>query len=119
MNVPDFYLTSNETYTKFDIRKCFIKERLKVEKRDDYLRVSIIPTIVGQQYGLGDKEIEDIVLATRFDGHSLFPVSEWPMPVYICRILNEKIINSGKAKASDLEIIAWGEIHQEIEDNGS
>jgi hypothetical protein len=95
-------------------RKCFVEERLSAETvhpRDDYLRVRIEPPIIGQPYGLGDKDIEDVVLATRYVGSTLHPINEWPMPVFVCRIINEKIRHSGKASAKDLEVILIGELY--------
>lgn len=38
---PSFYLASTDSMPILAPRKCFIEERLAVEGRDDYLRVSI------------------------------------------------------------------------------
>lgn len=112
MTEPAFYLASAESRPTLAPRKCLIEERLVAEeRRDDYLRVRIEPPIIGQPYGLGDKDIEDVVLATRYSGTTLHPVSEWPMTVFVCRIVNEKIRYSAKASAKDLEVILIGELY--------
>jgi hypothetical protein len=111
---PAFYLASRETAAPFGPIKCFVEERLAVEGRDDYLRVRIEPPIIGQPYGLGDKDIEDVVLATRYADTTLHPISEWPMTVFVCRIINDKIRHSGKASAKDLEVILIGELYRTL-----
>jgi len=109
---PKFYLASTDSSPALAPRKCFVEEKLAaIEGRDDYLRVRIEPPIIGQPYGLGDKDIEDVVLATRYAGTTLHPISEWPMVVFVCRIVNEKIRYSGKASAKDLEVILIGELY--------
>jgi hypothetical protein len=112
---PSFYLASAESRPTLAPRKCFVEERLvAVEGRDDYLRVRIEPPIIGQPYGLGEKDIEDVVLATRYAGTTLHPISEWPMTVFVCRIVNDKIRHSGKASAKDLEVILIGELYRTL-----
>lgn len=111
---PSFYLASAESRPTLAPRECFIEERLAVEGRDDYLRVRIEPPIIGQPYGLGDKDIEDVVLATRYADTTLHPISEWPMTVFVCRIINDKIRHSGKASAKDLEVILIGELYRTL-----
>ena len=109
---PTFYLASRETAAPLGPMKCFVEERLSGRKEgDDYLRVRIEPAIIGQPYGLGDKDIEDVVLATRYAGSTLHPINEWPMVVFVCRIANEKIRGAGKASARDLEVILIGELY--------
>lgn len=109
---PAFYLVSRETAAPFGPIKCFVEERLLGRKEgDDYLRVRIEPPIIGQPYGLGERNIEDVVLATRYAGSTLHPINEWPMTVFVCRIVNEKIRHSGRASAEDLEMILIGELY--------
>ncbi len=110
-----YYLTSTDARPTLAPRKCFVEERLATpEGRDDYLRVRIEPPIIGQPYGLGDKDIEDVVLATRYAGSTLHPINEWPMIVFVCRILKGTIRGSGKATAGDLEVILIGELYQTL-----
>ncbi len=117
MDHPDFYLASGETVPLLAPRACFIEERLvAAENRDDYLRVQIDPPIVGQHLGLGDHDIEEVVLATRHAETTLHPISEWPTMVYICDIVNEKIRGSGHASAKDLRILLIGDLHRTSQD---
>jgi hypothetical protein len=112
---PAFYLASRDCEPVLEPRKCFLEERLvAAEGRDDYLRVRIEPPIIGQPYGLGEKDIEDVVLATRYAGTTLHPISEWPMMIFVCRIVNEKIRHSGRASAKDLEMILIGGLYPSL-----
>ncbi|MBU0492490.1 MAG: hypothetical protein KKA73_20095 [Chloroflexi bacterium] len=108
-----FYLASADSSPALAPRRCFFEERhAAIEERDDYLRIRIEPPIVGQPYGLGEHNINDVILATRHAGTTLHPVSEWPMMVFVCRIINEQIRHSGKASANDLEMILIGELYR-------
>ena len=56
------------------------------------------------------------MLATRLKGDTIDPVSEWPLDVYICHILNDQFKGTGKVSAKDLSIEYWGEIYPTLED---
>jgi len=111
---PDFYLTSSDSRPALGPRKCFIEERLAGRRGDDYLRVRIDPPIIGQPYGLGENDIEDVVLATRYAATTLHPISEWPMTVFVCRIVNDRIRHSGKASSKDIAVILIGELYTSL-----
>jgi hypothetical protein len=112
---PSFYLASVDSYPTLAPRSCFVEERLSVqEERDDYLRVRIEPPIQGQPFGRGERLVKDVVLATRYAGTTLPPISEWPMTVFICRIVNDSIRNSGKASAQDVEVMLIGELYNSL-----
>jgi|WetSurMetagenome_2_1015567.scaffolds.fasta_scaffold381652_2 hypothetical protein len=114
---PVLYLTSNDSNPALAPRSCWIEEELvSTEGRDNYLRVKIEPPIIGQSFGLGDTDIEDIVLATRYAGSTLHPVNEWPMTVFVCRILEGGIRGTGRAAATDLEVILIGELYGNLAD---
>jgi hypothetical protein len=110
---PDFYLACEDLSKPFEPRCCYIEQRLSSLQRDDFLLVRISPSI--EQF-YGAKEIDKIVLASRFVGSTLFPINEWPMHVYVCKIVNSEICISGKANASDLEIILWGKLFHTFSD---
>jgi hypothetical protein len=111
---PDFYLASADSRPALAPRGCFLEERLAVHGRDDYLRVRIEPPIVGQPFGLQENDIDDVVLAARYAHTTLHPVSEWPMTVFVCRIVNDNIRHSGTASAKDVEVIVIGELYRSL-----
>lgn len=111
MDKPAFYLSSTESSNLAKPRACWIKGRITAGARDDSLLVQVDPPLVGQQYGLGDKDITDLILAPRLQGGSLFPISEWPLAVYIARPLREEIKAGDTLSTNEVNMIAWGEIY--------
>lgn len=51
------------------------------------------------------------LLLPHSEGTSLFPISEYPLPVYIFRALNDGIFKGLPASSDSLELTAWGEIY--------
>lgn len=108
---PDFFLSAaGENDDLHDPRACWRRQRLRDNVRDDYLLVEIAPPISGQKYGLGDKDIAELILATRHQGVTLFPVTEWPAHVYVFRILDKAFLKQAVFGAHQVEMIAWGMI---------
>lgn len=108
----DFFLNPTDSGDLSELRACFVKGRLKDAFRDDYMLVEITPPIIGQKYGLGGRDISQVILATRHKGYTLFPVTEWPAFVYIIRILDENILTTMQFSANQVEMILWGVIHK-------
>jgi len=105
----DFYLTTAEEYGLLSLpRACRQLGRFADVNRDDYMLVEIDPPLIGQSFGLGDKDITRLLLSTRHQGHSLFPIDEWPAHVYVTRLLDQKVISNNRFSAQQVELIAWG-----------
>jgi hypothetical protein len=81
------------------------------ELRDDLALVEVEPPLPRQVYDT-TQEISWLILASRLKGTTLFPVSEWPLSVYICRLKGESEPGSEAIIAEDLAILDWGEIQQ-------
>ena len=108
-NEADFYLTTaGESENLAVPRVCWVKGRLKDHVRDDYMLIRIEPSLVGQGFGLGDKDIFDLIISTRFEGVSLFPITEWPSHVYVARMLDEEIVKTLVIRRDQIELVAWG-----------
>lgn len=106
---PDFYLTSSEGYKLEEIRSCFKARRLLGSHPDGYMLCDIAPPIIGQCFGLGAKDIERVVFASRHSGYSIFPVDEWPAYVHVARPLCDLNKKFSLAE-TDVELIGWGEL---------
>jgi hypothetical protein len=106
---PDFYLGSSEGYGLETPRRCYRLRRIAGRSGDDYLLVRIDPPIIGQEYGLGDKNIHRVILATKHEGASLFPISSWPAFVHVARMVREPREGDTLTR-EDLELIGWGEL---------
>lgn len=81
MEGPSFYLASNESHDLTKAWQFFEIKRLAVGIRDDAMLVRIDPHFSGQEYGLGSGNIDVVIVASRFVGESLDPVSMWPLHV--------------------------------------
>lgn len=110
----EFYLRLEEG--EGEPRACWCKRRLRDARRDDWMLVAIEPPVIGQPYGLGGKDIYYLLLATRHQGQTLFPVSEWPAHVYVVRLLDNSTLDQQEFDHAKTELIDWGVLHRTYED---
>lgn len=111
-DVPDFYLFSNEGYHLDDqIRACFKLKRLYGSNPHGYLLCAMDPPLIGQIFGLGGQDIHQVILAIRFEGDSLFPVSNWPCYVHVARSLINLDGTIDQIEKTDMELIAWAALY--------
>jgi hypothetical protein len=82
--------------------------RLRDEVRDDYMLIAIEPPLEGQRFGMGATEIKNLIICTRVQGQTLFPISEWPAFVYVARALDDAVLTSQAFTREQVELIAWG-----------
>lgn len=111
-----FYLVSSETTPLLAPRKCVVTQRLRVEGRDDFAVVSIQPPIPRGIYGAGLEDLCQLVLATRWGGTTLWPVSVWPIAVYICIIRDQTVLQSNSATTESVGVIAIGHLFPTLVD---
>lgn len=111
---PDFYLSSHESkfIEAFSPISCYKKKRLYGDHKDGYVVCDIDPYIIGQPFGLGSQDIDQIIISSRFEGMSLFPITEWPTYVYVARPLTQGIHLKDFIESTDMELIAWAEINR-------
>jgi len=109
--MTDFYLVSTELREPYEPRACRMITRLRSDVRDDLALVEIDPPLPRQVYETTE-EIKWLILGSRHQGTSLFPVSEWPLPVYICRTKGSNNPPAEKLVSETLAIVDWGEIRQ-------
>jgi hypothetical protein len=117
---PDFFLTAAaEMRPGEDLarpRACWTEGRLRDQVRDDYMLIRVDPPVIGQAYGLGNEDIAELIIAARWKGYTLFPVTEWGCSVYVMRILDESISETSSFAAEQIEVIAWANIHRTREE---
>ena len=112
---PDFFLASREGYGLEKPRACYQIKRLKGRSRDDFLLIRIVPDLVGQPYGLGDRDISTLVIAPRHIDVSLTPVSSWPVFVHVARLLIPEDQIGEQIADSDIEEVGWAELYPDFE----
>jgi hypothetical protein len=111
MTKPDFYLASSEGYGMEEPRRGFAIRRVAGDHRDDFLLARIEPPVIGQPFGMGSRDIDHVILATRHAGDSLFPIQHWPVFVHVARPL-VPIETRDMLHDDEMEPIAWAEIYE-------
>ncbi len=116
--MPDFYLTTAGEYRPLALpRACSAVERFQDGIRDDYMLVEIEPPLAGRECRLPQQEVvSQLLLASKWRGLTLFPVSKWPMPVYVMVILDETIMEAKSFRPHQVRMIAWGTLYETVEE---
>src|SRR4051794_567121 len=82
----------------------------------DYLFAKVTPSIPGEIFGLGGQDINEVVFAARYIEEPLFPISTWPVSVYVNQLLvGRDAIESG-IRVDQLRMLAWGELYETIDE---
>ncbi len=81
--------------------------------RNDYMLVSIDPAFRDER--IGPLAIDRLILSTRFEPYSLYPISEWPSHVYVARVVDPSILKTQRFTKEQVELIAWGTLFQTLE----
>jgi hypothetical protein len=116
MTTPDFYLASTEGYDFEGPRKCWRIRRLTTLHRNDLLLIRIDPPLIGQHYGLGGHDIDFVIVATRHEGATLFPITTWPVYVHVARLLIDLPEDVSELHDHDFQSIAWAELYKTEKD---
>jgi hypothetical protein len=103
-NLPDFFLASIESHLFCDPRRCWIEATVVGEIRSDYLLVRIDPPA----NDFRTKEAIDRVLVA--GKNKPLNLAELPTSVYIAKIKDAAVVKTYKCLASDIEVVASGEI---------
>jgi hypothetical protein len=114
---PDFFLSTAGEYEPLSgPRACWAKARLRNAVRDDYMLIQIKPVLIGQSFGFGDKNITQLIISARVEGYTLYPITLWPVPVYVSRIVDDAILVTLSLHHNQVELIAWGTIFRTLEE---
>ncbi|MCY3820081.1 MAG: hypothetical protein OXH52_12080 [Gammaproteobacteria bacterium] len=108
----DFVMTSSEGYGLKEPRDCVILQWFDGDRPNRYVLVSIDPPLTGQNYGLGGRDVWELVLASRHVEYSLCPITEWPAYVHVALPIGDLRAKSGRLGKDDLQLIGWGEIYR-------
>lgn len=114
---PDFFMSTAGEYSPLAApRACWERARLRDAVRDDYMLIEIEPALKDQRFGLGDIDVTRLILSTRLPRRTLFPVSEWPSYVYVARIVDDTVLDTGMFTRGQVELIAWGTLFRTREE---
>ena len=106
-----YFLSSLESSRFTETRTCVFRKRMRFPTGKDAVLVEISPPVIGPDFGLGDNEIDLLVLANRYEGATLFPIDKFPCHIFITRPLVEGIEERDEVRKEELEILAWGELY--------
>jgi len=109
---PDFYLVSGEGYGLGEVRMCYKGRRLMNGHPDGYMICEIEPPIEGQPYGLREKDMHAIVIASRHAGYSIFSIREWPVYVHVAQLADNFPDNKFVITEKEVVSIGWAEIYK-------
>jgi hypothetical protein len=116
----DFYLVSSEG-PKWSPARCRIVSRLENEIRDDLALVELEAPLPDAIY---DTKVDRrptvdrqrLILASRRHHLSLFPITEWPTPIYVGLLKAAIAIDQQQVRSNAITIVDWGEIYQTREE---
>ncbi len=110
---PDFYMASGDSLLLADARACWRVARVRATNRDDLLVITVDPPIPGRPYGV-DQPMDLVIVATRLEGDSLFPINTFPaqfLPVYVARLKTDDWRQKDVLETRDYELIDWAELY--------
>ena len=108
------YLSSLESLRFEPVRECQLLRRLVFDTGKECALVRLTPPVIGQDFGSG-QDLEQFVVAARHEGGRLFPVSEFPLFVFI-GLLQEGAEEAAEISTGDVQVIGWGELYRTAED---
>lgn len=113
---PDFYLDPEEGCVLSFPVACFKRKKLIGINHNECLLCDIKPAITGQQYGLGVKDIYQLLFMCRHVGVTLSPIFKWPVFVYVARPLIDEIENISYVGKTDINIMWLGALYRNKKD---
>jgi len=115
---PDFYMSANEYDALEKPRKCYAIRRFSGKRRDNYLLIRIDPPIAPGEVEGFDSEISEVIVATRHQGATLFPISEWPVYVHVALpvVPGRHYRTVVSTQIGDIAAEAWARLYPTEED---
>jgi hypothetical protein len=111
MDNPDFFIASSEGYGLEGPRACKRLKQVRSDSRDDLLLVRIEPPIIDRLYRFREQDIDTLLLAARRHGESLFPIGQWPVFVYVTRLLIKSPEEREHIYRNEYDLIVWAELY--------
>lgn len=109
----NLYLSSYE-YNDFKIsRKVLQYKKTKLDGRNTLI-VEVDKPLIGQKYGLLDKDVTKFYLVNRFNEDAFDKLNQFPIDVYVLIVKNYETINP--SSLSELQNIAWACLYDNEKD---
>lgn len=105
--------TAGEYFPLTAPHSCLEIDRMKDSVRDDYMLVRVEPAFRDDR--IGPLELDQLILSTRLRPYSLYPITEWPVHVYVTRVVDPAILKTLNFTKEQVELIGWGMLFQTLE----
>jgi hypothetical protein len=94
-------------------RECWEVKRMRDAVRTDYMLISMEPPYRDAQR-IGYRDVYKLVIATRFEGYSLYPITSWPCHVSVFLIADENIGTTLEIGSGQIRNVAWAMLFQTL-----
>lgn len=110
--VQHFFLSAAGESTELaKPRECWEISRMRIAGRDDYMLISMEPPY-RQPFGIGYRDIFKLIIATRFKGYSLYPITSWPCHVSVFVTADQNIADGAEVRPDQVRNVAWAMLFQ-------
>ena len=109
---PCFYLASGEHAILREPRKCWIVKPIKTQYRDGGMLINVDPPFKGEWVDFNVQDIDTVMILPRHEGRTLFPINEWPLYVYIIRLLVDPSKLNDTLRQGEYTCDFWGELYE-------
>lgn len=98
-------------------RRAWRLKRLASEHRDDLLLLRVDPPISFQdEHGFESRPLHQVIVASRFREEPLFPITQWPVHVYVLESLVPDPERRDRLQKTEYQLVAWAELYPTEED---
>ena len=111
---PDFYLLPDEAVPVVYPLKCWVENKFEHEQRNDFFLIKVIPSLIYSDSRQKISEIEQVVLAARYENKTIAKIRKWPLIVNIMKLNKELDSSTHILTKDDVEIIALGKIYPSV-----
>lgn len=117
MTTPQHLFLSSLESTRFEpVRECTITRFLEFDTGKAAAVADINPVVIGQDFGLGGRDISTVILAARHAETSVDAIDKFPFFVFIAIPAKADMSLSTPIRQDDLQIIGWGELYRSADD---
>lgn len=108
---PDFFLSSGDGYLS-GVHAGYKERRFLGEGANThrFMICEVDPPILGR----GAQEPNRVMLASRHQGYSIFPIDSWPCYVHVAKLVSKIGADQFLVNAGDLEPFAWAELYESM-----
>lgn len=106
----DFFLGSREDRDLFQHpRACTVLRQIKRRRASDVMLVRVDPPLQEEEFSVPGVVIDQ---APHVVGDEMFPISRWPMHVYVARSHAEHPEELDFLEDAESDVLAWGELYR-------